>query len=311
MFDSILRTVIPIYLLMGLGFLSRKIGILRAGDERILSAYVYYFALPALLFIDLAELPIERVDVNFIIAGITPIIITVSIYLMLYYLLHFSRDTFYLLILSTVFGSLAFFGIPFVMFSLSSEAEFLATIAVSSISLIGVFISIFVLEFYTMKDTSILIGLKRTLTRLSKNPLILSILIGLFISSLNVDIPRYIYTPIRMLGGTTATVAIFMLGVFLYGRRYTNLNYALKLSMLRIVLLPSIALLIAALFNLSRTPAAVLLIMHNVPVAVSMMVLSERYNFHKETIASLILVSSVGAAVYINLWLLILNLLWG
>jgi len=303
--------VIPIYLLMGLGFLSRKIGILRAGDERILSAYVYYFALPALLFIDLAELPIERVDVNFIIAGITPIIITVSIYLMLYYLLHFSRDTFYLLILSTVFGSLAFFGIPFVMFSLSSEAEFLATIAVSSISLIGVFISIFVLEFYTMKDTSILIGLKRTLTRLSKNPLILSILIGLFISSLNVDIPRYIYTPIRMLGGTTATVAIFMLGVFLYGRRYTNLNYALKLSMLRIVLLPSIALLIAALFNLSRTPAAVLLIMHNVPVAVSMMVLSERYNFHKETIASLILVSSVGAAVYINLWLLILNLLWG
>ncbi|MBS7659773.1 AEC family transporter [Candidatus Bathyarchaeota archaeon] len=296
---------------MGLGFLSRKIGILRAGDERILSAYVYYFALPALLFIDLAELPIERVDVNFIIAGITPIIITVSIYLMLYYLLHFSRDTFYLLILSTVFGSLAFFGIPFVMFSLSSEAEFLATIAVSSISLIGVFISIFVLEFYTMKDTSILIGLKRTLTRLSKNPLILSISIGLFISSLNVDIPRYIYTPIRMLGGTTATVAIFMLGVFLYGRRYTNLNYALKLSMLRIVLLPSIALLIAALFNLSRTPAAVLLIMHNVPVAVSMMVLSERYNFHKETIASLILVSSVGAAVYINLWLLILNLLWG
>ncbi|MEM0216974.1 MAG: AEC family transporter [Candidatus Bathyarchaeia archaeon] len=311
MFDSILRTVIPIYLLMGLGFLSRKIGILRAGDERILSAYVYYFALPALLFIDLAELPIERVDVNFIIAGITPIIITVSIYLMLYYLLHFSRDTFYLLILSTVFGSLAFFGIPFVMFSLSSEAEFLATIAVSSISLIGVFISIFVLEFYTMKDTSILIGLKRTLTRLSKNPLILSISIGLFISSLNVDIPRYIYTPIRMLGGTTATVAIFMLGVFLYGRRYTNLNYALKLSMLRIVLLPSIALSIAALFNLSRTPAAVLLIMHNVPVAVSMMVLSERYNFHKETIASLILVSSVGAAVYINLWLLILNLLWG
>ncbi|MEM4643417.1 MAG: AEC family transporter, partial [Candidatus Bathyarchaeia archaeon] len=113
------------------------------------------------------------------------------------------------------------------------------------------------------------------------------------------------------LGGTTATVAIFMLGVFLYGRRYTNLNYALKLSMLRIVLLPSIALSIAALFNLSRTPAAVLLIMHNVPVAVSMMVLSERYNFHKETIASLILVSSVGAAVYINLWLLILNLLWG
>lgn len=310
MFDLVLRTVIPIYLLMGLGFLSRKIGILRSGDERILSAYVYYFALPALLFIDLAEMPIEKVNVNFILAGITPIIITVSIYMMLYYVLHFSRDTLYLLILSTVFGSLAFFGIPFVMFALPSEAEFLATVAVSSISLIGVFISIFVLEFYSLKDNPLLIGLKRTLIKLSRNPLILSILIGLFSSLLNVEIPEYIYTPIRMLGSTTATVAIFMLGVFLYGRRYAKISHALKLSMLRTVLLPSIAILIAALFNLSRTQAAVLLIMHSVPVAVSMIVLSERYNFHKETIASLILISSLGAAIYLNLWLLTLNLLW-
>jgi predicted permease len=44
-----------------------------------------------------------------------------------------------------------------------------------------------------------------------------------------------------------------------------------------------------------------------VPVAVSMIVLSERYNFYKETIASLILVSSLGAAIYLNLWLLILG----
>lgn len=310
MFDSVLRTVVPIYLLMGLGFLSRKIGILKSGDERILSAYVYYFALPALLFIDLAKTPIERVSVNFILAGITPIIITVSIYIILYYVFHFSRDTLYLLILSTVFGSLAFFGIPFVMFALPSEAEFLATVAVSSISLVGVFISIFVLEFYSLKDTSLLTGLKRTLTRLSRNPLILSILIGLFFSLIDVEIPEYVYTPIRMLGSTTATVAIFMLGVFLYGRRYTNLSQALKLSMLRMILLPSIAISMAIFFNLSRTPASVLLIMHSVPVAVSMIVLSERYNFYKETIASLILISSLSAAVYLNLWLLTLNLLW-
>ena len=43
--DVATRTVIPILLLMGLGFLSRKLGILKSGDERILSAYIYYFAL--------------------------------------------------------------------------------------------------------------------------------------------------------------------------------------------------------------------------------------------------------------------------
>ncbi|MEM3382657.1 MAG: AEC family transporter [Nitrososphaerales archaeon] len=54
-FNLVLRTIILIYLLIGLGFFSRKIGILMAGDECILSAYVYYFALPALLFVDLTS----------------------------------------------------------------------------------------------------------------------------------------------------------------------------------------------------------------------------------------------------------------
>ncbi len=47
--------------------------------------------------------------------------------------------------------------------------------------------------------------------------------------------------------------------------------------------------------------------MHGMPVAISMKVLSERYDFYKETIASLILISSLGAGLYLNLWLLLLG----
>ncbi|MEM3551641.1 MAG: AEC family transporter [Candidatus Bathyarchaeia archaeon] len=307
-FDVALYTVTPIYFLMGLGFLSRKIGILKPGDERILSAYVYYFALPALLFVDLAKATFNEENVRFILAGLTPIFIAVSIYLILYYTLRFSKDTLYLLILSTVFGSLAFFGIPFVMFAFSGEGESLATLAVSSISVVSVSISITVLEMYALKGGSLRLGLKTTAWKLSRNPLILSILLGLFVSLTGLGVPDYFYIPLHMLGSTTATVAIFMLGVFLCGRRYANFATALKLSLLRIVFLPLIALGIATSLDLPKISIAILVIMHSVPVAVSMMVLSERYNFYKETITSLILVSSVGAAIYLNLWLLILGL---
>jgi len=47
--------------------------------------------------------------------------------------------------------------------------------------------------------------------------------------------------------------------------------------------------------------------MHGMPVAISMIVLSERYDFYKETFASLILISSLGAGLYLNLWLLLLG----
>jgi predicted permease len=306
--NIVLRTGLPIFLLIGLGYLSKKIKILRAGDERILSAYVYYFALPALFIVDLSIIKIEAADVQFVIAGIAPIFVIIAVYLTLYYLLNFSKQTLYILIVSTVFGSLAFFGLPFVIFAFPGEGEYLATLSVSSISVVGVSTSIIVLEFYKLEGCSLGHTLKTVSKKLSKNPLILSILIGWLLSLSGVKLPEFISIPLHMLGSTTATVAIFMLGAFLYGRKYSNIFYAFKLSMLRIIVLPIVALLIATQFNISGVPLAILIIMHSVPVAVSMIVLSERYNFYKEVVASLILISSLGAPIYLNLWILILGL---
>ncbi|MCS7096320.1 MAG: AEC family transporter [Nitrososphaerota archaeon] len=306
-FDVALRTVIPIYLLIGLGFFSRRIGILKLGDERILSAYVYYFALPALLFVDLANASFNEQNIRFILAGVTPILIAVSLYLTLYYVLRFSKETLYLLVLSTVFGSLAFFGIPFVMFAFPGEGESLAALAASSISLVGVSISIVFLELHAFKEGSLRRRFSTILKKFSRNPLILSIILGLLVSLFRLEIPSYLYITLRMLGSTTATVAIFMLGVFFYGRRYANFALALRLSLLRMMFLPLLAIGTASLLNLPQTSTAILVIMHSVPVAVSLIVLSERYNFYRETIASLILVSSLSAAVYLNLWLLVLR----
>ncbi|MGB9960326.1 MAG: AEC family transporter [Candidatus Bathyarchaeales archaeon] len=305
--DVVLRTVVPIFLLMGLGFLSRKIGILKGGDERILSAYVYYFALPALFIVDLSQIVFNEENLRFVVIGVIPILAALTVYAILYFIIGLSKDTLYLLVLSTVFGSLAFFGIPFIMFAFPSEGEYLATLSASTISIISVPVSIAVLEFYRLGKTSLAEGAKTIAKKLSANPLILSILLGILLSLTKVKIPEPILTPLNMLGETTAVVAIFMLGVFLYGRKYANLATAFKLSMLRTIFLPSIAFVVTVFFNLPTIPKATIVIMHSVPVAISMIVLSERYNFHKETIASTILVSSLGAGIYLNLWLLLLG----
>ncbi|MEM2922177.1 MAG: hypothetical protein QXF26_07660 [Candidatus Bathyarchaeia archaeon] len=66
---------------------------------------------------------------------------------------------------------------------------------------------------------------------------------------------------------------------------------AFELTLLRVVFLPTVALLTTMLFNLSGVEESILVLMHGMPVAVSMIVLSGRYDFYKETIASLILFS--------------------
>lgn len=306
--DVVVRTILPIFLLIGLGFFSRKMNILKSGDERVLSAYVYYFALPALFLVNMAETDFISETLRFIFVGIIPVLIAVSIYVFSYLVFRFMKDTLYLLILSTVFGSLAFFGIPFIMFAFpTAEGEHLATLSAASISIVSVTISIAVLELYKLEKSPIWKGLKLVAMRLSRNPLIMSIFSGILISIVGVDIPSPIASSLHMLGGTTSAVAIFMLGVFLYGRKYTNMVDALKLSLLRILFLPIVALLATALFRLPSLEKSILVLMHGMPVAISMIILSERYDFYKETIASLILISSLGAALYLNLWLLLLE----
>jgi predicted permease len=304
--DVATRTIGSILFLIFLGYSSRKIGFLKQGDERVFSAYIYYFALPSLFIINLTEVDFTFERLRFIFAGQIPVILIIAVYVIAYMILKFSRETLYLLIVSTVFGSLAFFGLPFVILAFPGEL-ILATLAVASISIVAVPISIGVLELHQIGESALTKTARHIARKLSKNPLIISIVLGFILSLLKVEIPSPLKIALEMLGGTTATVAIFMLGVFFYGRKYVNISHGLQLSLLRAIVLPLIALFVASWLNLTMSEKAIIIIMHGCPVAVSNIVLSERYNFYKETMASLILISSIAAGIYLNLWLFLLG----
>ena len=55
--------------------------------------------------------------------------------------------------------------------------------------------------------------------------------------------------------------------------------------------------------GLERT---IVVLMSGMPVAVSLLVLSERYDFHPDTIPSLVLLSSCGSALTLNAWVWVL-----
>ncbi|MCF8144801.1 MAG: AEC family transporter [Deltaproteobacteria bacterium] len=310
--DIFLRTTLPLFLLIGLGFFSRKADLMKQGDERTLSAYVYFFALPSLFFINLAETRFDRIIATFVGAGIIPVLVIFSLLTLLYFIFRFSKDTYFLLVLGSVFGSHAFFGVPFVMFALpTAQGEQLATLSSGTISIVSVVISISVLELHQLsreKRPSVLEAVRHVARRLTRNPLVISIFSGAIFSYLKVPIPVAVSKPIHMLGGTTATVAIFMLGVFFYGRQYKQLTQALGVSLLRMIVLPLIAFGTVRLLGLETPESSVVVLMNAMPMAVSMVILSERYRFHQELIASIVLISSVLAGFYLNGWLAVLGL---
>lgn len=309
MFPVILRTVFPILLLIGAGFSSMHFGLLKRGDERVLGRYIFYFALPALFIVNISEIEFALETLRFVAAAMIPHIIALSIIFVIYLIFRFSRNLLYLIIVCTVFGSHSFFGLPFVIFAYDSEpqAEKLAVLSSSFIAISAVLITITTLERYKVGEASLWNSIKGVLKRLSRNPLIISITFGILLGGFGLRIPAPVYRPLHMLGQSAAVVAIFMLGMSLYGRNYSNFFLAFKLSLIRMAFLPFTAFLMTRLFALNELETTIATIMHATPMALATMVFSEEYDFYQGVIPALMLISSIGAAVYLNIWLFFLG----
>ena len=65
------KTTISVFFLIGAGLLPGKTGILKSGDERVLSTYVYYLAMPALSLVNLVETEFKAKTFRFMGAGMT------------------------------------------------------------------------------------------------------------------------------------------------------------------------------------------------------------------------------------------------
>jgi len=296
----------PILILIALGFLSRALGLLRAGDERALNGFVYFFALPAFLLLNLSRTSFTLESLKFMGAGLVPIAALLGAYFLIRRV-GGGKELFYLLTTSTVFGSLAFFGVPYVEYVLGpGEPERLAALIITAVAPPTVILVLTFLELYGIEG-SLGKALGKVAVRLSRNPLIIAIALGASLSLAEVSLPRFLVQSLSYLSSATAPVALFSLGVFLYGRSYRSFVPALGLSALRLLILPGITFLVAWTLGFSALERDVLVFMNGTPIAVNMIVLSQRYRYHPELIGTVVLVSSLGSLLTLSLWRWILS----
>jgi predicted permease len=307
MAEVILQTLVPIYLLIALGYIARRFDFLQAGDERVLSSFVYYFSLPALFFLNISALRWDLQLFSFVVWSVIPVAILVLLLLFLRLVFSFSRDLFFLLILTSCFGSAAFFGIPFILFTFpGAQGEKLGTLAGASIGIVTILISLSALELYHHQNSKLWPTLKMLLVKFSKNPLIWAILLGVVCSILHFPIPKPLMGAVSMLGKATAAVAIFMLGVFFYGRRYGQWAKAISLALIRMIIPSVLTFFLLRWSGLTSMEMAILVLMHGMPAAIALMVFSERYQFHQEIISTHILVTSLTAPLFLGVWMVFL-----
>ncbi|WP_010529706.1 AEC family transporter [Lentibacillus jeotgali] len=316
------QVVIPIFAIILCGFLAGRFSLLSFNSTSSLNNFVFYFALPALLFFSLSTAPVDQIlNVNFILANLCIIFSCFLLTLLIFKFIFkkpFPEISMYGMI--TTYGNTGFMGIPLLVAAFGQEAAVPAAIVTFIYDL--TIITLVVVSFETAKvmnnkhqeKANIFSLLAQIGKSVVLNPINASLILGIFVAVTQIPVPESINVFTETLGPAAGPTALFALGLGLTGQRNVvkNKNYQLSelitLLGLKLIALP----LFAAFFVYGVFPLeddlwkTSVVILSALPTGAIVYVFSERYHTLVKQIPLYILATTIISVFTISVFLVVM-----
>lgn len=218
---AIVSITTPIFLLIAIGYAAVRWGVLSHEAIPSLGRFVLYLAMPGLIIHTLSSMQFEDViNLNFILAyGLGSLLM---LGLVLFLSLKVFKDEPVLASLKAMGVSMSntpYFGFPVLLQVVESSAGQAFSMALLVETLIIIPLCMALLEFNNSRSSGMSLGpiLIRLHKRMLRNPLLIAIVIGMLISALHIPLPDPVNITLKMLGGSSATIALFVIGASLVG----------------------------------------------------------------------------------------------
>ncbi|TBX15995.1 AEC family transporter [Nioella sediminis] len=301
MIEIFLKTL-PFFALIALGFQSGRTGFFTAEATAYLTKFVFYFALSAMLFRFAANLSLSEVfDWWFVAAylwgcGVVYLLATAVAFFRGVGIQEAAVEA-----QCSVIGNTGFLGVPMLVVLLGENAAG-PVLMVLAMDLI-VFSSLITILITGSRDGRMSVAILGTVGKgLLKNPMIVSIALGLIWSGLSLPIPEVANEFLGILGAAATPGALFAIGASLAGKSAERMSVAGWLSFCKLVLHPG-AVAIAALwlFPVAASDAAVMISAAALPVAGNVYILAQHYGVAPQRVSAAILVSTAISIVTVSL----------
>lgn len=297
MVDIFLRTL-PFFAIIGLGFGAGRVRFFSDGATEILTRFVFFFALPAMLFRFAATLPFEEIfNGRLIVAYLWGTAAVYGIATLVGFLRGLDARTTAVEAQCAAIGNVGFLGIPMlaVLFGQAAVGPVMLVLATDLV----VFSSLIVILMNTggqgVGATLRLIGIG-----LLKNPMIVAISLGLCWAALRMPIPVPMMSFLSILGGAATPGALFVIGMSLAGKSAERLAIAGWLSVCKLFVHPAlVGLAVFVLFPVDAFTAGVVVAAAALPVAGNVYMLAAHYRVAPERASTAILISTLIGIVTI------------
>ena len=302
-----LNATIPIFLMMLLGMLFRKLGWMDEVFAAKMNKFVFLVPLPVLLFEQLATVDFSEVwDIKFILFCfvVTAISITISTLISMLWKDRSIKGEF---IQATYRSSAALLGIAFIQ-NIYGTAGMAPLMIIGSVPLYNV-MAVVVLSLFKPGTNSFDKALvKKTLKGIVTNPIIIGIVAGFVWSALKLPMPLILHKTVSSIGATATPMGLMSMGATFEMKKATSkMKPTLVAVFMKLVGFCAIFLPVAAMLGFRNEQLIAILVMLGSATTVSCFVMARNMG-HEGTLSSgVIMMTTLLSAFTLTMWLDVLR----
>ncbi|MFN3880219.1 MAG: AEC family transporter [Nitrincola lacisaponensis] len=301
--------VTPIFFIVFLGYLLRRLGIIDTGFVNISSRLVFTVTLPALVFMSIAQMDFHAVfnpgQLSYVIIG------TLISYALIWWLAArwidspadlgaFIQGSF-----RSNYGIIGL-AVSFNLFGQSGLAQ--ASLLLALVIPMYNVLAIICLTFPLRSSQSI--SLWSTLAEVAKNPLILAVVLALPISYFGIKLPDVVATTGRYFANLTLPLALLAIGGTLNMKSLRDSSrQAFWATSTKLIFLPLVLTFGAWLVGFRGQDLTVMMILFACPTAAASFVMAKTMGANAQLTANIILTTTLGSVLTLSLAIYIASLL--
>lgn len=298
--EHIFVSLIPIFALIVMGYLFKRISF--PSNEFWVSAdrLTYYVLMPSLLIYTLSKAQFSSNNINFIVVCILAIFVTMLLLMVFNKISPTQNSSF----TSIVQGGIRFNTYIFLALSASIFGEDGLILAAILITFAIPILNLFCITIFALYSQNSKIDFIYLVKSIVKNPLIIACVIGIFINILDIKLAVSLDNLLKILSGAALPLGLLSIGYTLVLKEINSSKKDLTVTLLaKFIVLPLLSYFFAILFNLEPLMVAILVLFSIMPTAPSSFILARQLGGNLQLMTSIITVQTIVCAIFILLFL--------
>ena len=302
-----LNATVPVFLMMILGLVFKKIGWIDDIFASKMNKFVFMVPLPVLVFEDLATVDFSKVwDVKFVLFCFIVTIISITISFLISCLLGDKtvRGEF---IQAAYRSSAALLGIAFIQ-NIYGNAGMAPLMIIGSVPLYNV-MAVIVLSFFHPERKAIDKAVwMKTLKGIVTNPIIIGIVAGLIWSACKIPMPAILNKTVTSIGGMSTPMGLMAMGAtFDFRKALGKIKPAVTATIMKLIVFVAIFLPIAVKLGFRQEELIAILVMLGSATTVSSFVMAKNMGHEGVLSSSVVMLTTLFSAFTLTGWLYVLR----